>query len=49
VIKEALGRVEETPEIAAGKLEIPDDLFECITGYEDVKEVGFLRKYRKGT
>ena len=38
VIKEALGRSEETLEVTAEKLEIPDDLFECISGYEDVKQ-----------
>lgn len=37
-IQEALGKREEIPEIAAEHLEIPEDLFDCITGYEDVKE-----------
>lgn len=37
-IKEALGKAEETPEASDAELEIPDDLFRCIIGYEDVKE-----------
>lgn len=37
-IREALGEREESPEIVAEHLEIPEDLFDCITGYEDVKE-----------
>ncbi len=37
-IQEALGKREEIPEIAAEHLEIPEDLFDCITVYEDVKE-----------
>ena len=38
VIKEALGRGDESPEIATEHLEIPEDLFDCITGYEDIKD-----------
>ena len=37
-IREALGRREEIPETATEHLEIPEDLFDCITGYEDIKD-----------
>ena len=37
-IREALGKMDEIPEVAAGHLEIPEDLFDCITGYEDIKD-----------
>jgi hypothetical protein len=42
VVKEALGRFEETPEITTEQLEIPDDLAEVH------RIVRFLRKYAKG-
>lgn len=38
VIKQALGRREAVPEMGTDQLEIPQDLFECVTGYEDVKD-----------
>jgi hypothetical protein len=49
VIKEALGRREEPSAVAAPRLEIPDGLFDCIIGYEDLKdEIKFtLREGRK--
>jgi Holliday junction DNA helicase RuvB len=49
VIKEALGKREELSMAPAGRLGIPDSLFECIIGYDDLKdEIKFtLREGRK--
>ena len=49
VIKEALGRKEEPAVAHATKPAIPEDLFDCIIGYDDVKdEIKFtLREGRK--
>ncbi|HEY50520.1 MAG TPA: ATP-binding protein [Dehalococcoidia bacterium] len=49
VIKEALGRREELSIVPAAKLDIPDSLFVCIIGYNDLKdEIRFtLREGRK--
>ncbi len=49
VIKEALGRREELSVAPAAGLDIPDSLFDCIIGYEDLKdEIKFtLREGRK--
>jgi len=49
VIKEALGRREEFSIAPAARLDIPDSLFECIIGYDDLKdEIKFtLREGRK--
>jgi Holliday junction DNA helicase RuvB len=49
VIKEALGKREELVATPVAELEIPGDLFECIIGYEDLKdEIKFtLRNNRK--
>jgi len=45
VIKETLGRSEELSVAPATRLEIPDSLFECIIGYEDLKdEIKFTLK-----
>ena len=50
VIKEALGRKEELAVTPVAKLDIPDGLFDCIIGYDDVKdEIKFtLREEKKG-
>ncbi len=47
VVKETLGRGDESLEIATEYLEIPEDLFDCITGYEDVKQdlTSLIRSY----
>lgn len=49
VIKEALGRKEELTMVPAVRPDIPDGLFDCIIGYEDLKdEIKFtLREGRK--
>jgi Holliday junction DNA helicase RuvB len=49
VIKEALGRKEELTMVPAAKPDIPGDLFECIIGYDDLKdEIRFtLREGKK--
>ncbi len=49
VIKEALGRKEELAVTPVAKLDIPDGLFDCIIGYDDVKdEIKFtLREEKK--
>ena len=49
VIKEALGRAQELTTLPATRLDIPDDLFDCIIGYDDLKdEIRFtLREGRK--
>jgi len=49
VIKEAIGRREKLAVTPAAKLDIPEDLFDCIIGYDDVKdEIKFtLREGRK--
>ncbi len=49
VIKEALGRKEELAIVPAAKPGVPDGLFECIIGYDDLKdEIKFtLREGRK--
>lgn len=49
VIKEALGRKEELAITTATGLDIPDILFDCIIGYDDLKdEIKFtLREERK--
>lgn len=38
VIKQALGRKEEPASVAATSPDIPDSLFDCIIGYDEVKE-----------
>ena len=38
VIKEALGRSAEITAAPIEELELPSDLFECIVGYEDIKD-----------
>ena len=38
VIKEALGRKEEFSIAPAARLDVPDSLFECIIGYDDLKD-----------
>jgi Holliday junction DNA helicase RuvB len=38
VIKETLDRREELSTAPAGKLDIPDDLFDCVIGYDDLKD-----------
>jgi len=50
VIKEALGRKDELAVTPKAKLDIPDGLFDCIIGYDDVKdEIKFtLREEKKG-
>ncbi|MDP2920198.1 MAG: ATP-binding protein [Dehalococcoidia bacterium] len=49
-IKEALGKTEQLLAAPAAKLDIPDDLFDCIIGYDDIKdEIKFtLRDGREG-
>ena len=42
VIKEALGRKEEFAAAPSAKPDIPDGLFECIIGYDDL----FIRSFR---
>jgi len=38
VIKEALGRREQLSTAPAAELDIPENLFECIIGYDDLKD-----------
>lgn len=38
VIKEALGKVDQTVIAPPEAVEIPNDLFDCIVGYDDIKE-----------
>jgi Holliday junction DNA helicase RuvB len=49
VIKEALGRKEELAITPAARADVPEDLFDCIIGYDDVKdEIRFtLREEKK--
>jgi len=49
-IKEALGKTEQLLATPATKLDIPDDLFDCIISYDDIKdEIKFtLREEREG-
>ncbi len=49
-IKEALGKTEQLLAAPTAKLDIPDDLFDCIIGYDDIKdEIKFtLREGREG-
>lgn len=48
VIKEALGRREEPSPVAVTRPDIPDNLFDCIIGYDDVKEeIKFTLKERR--
>jgi Holliday junction DNA helicase RuvB len=48
VIKETLGRREEPSPVAVTSLDIPDNLFDCIIGYDDVKdEIKFTLKERR--
>lgn len=49
VIKETLGKREELSIAPAGRLDLPDGLFDCIIGYDDLKdEIKFtLREGRK--
>jgi hypothetical protein len=48
VIKEALSVSADIPVVTASGLDLPDDLFECIIGYEDIKdEIRFTLKENK--
>ncbi len=49
VIKEALGKAQEISKSTTEQLGLPDDLFECIIGYDDLKgEIKFtLRESRR--
>jgi len=48
VIKEALGKAQEISTSTTEQLELPDDLFECIISYDDLKdEIKFTLRERK--
>jgi len=48
VIKDALGRREEPSPAHVTRLDIPDNLFDCIIGYDEVKEeIRFTLKERR--
>jgi len=48
VIREALGKAQEISTSTTEQLEVPDDLFECIISYDDLKdEIKFTLRERK--
>jgi len=48
VIREALGKAQEISTSTTEQLEVPDDLFECIVGYDDLKdEIRFTLRERR--
>ena len=48
IIKEALGKAQEISTSTTEQLELPDDLFECIISYDDLKgEIKFTLQERK--